>query len=171
MHFAQIFFQEFHAPGMQDNTLSQQVRDNREGHTQHDTFYQEPLHLNPEDGGSMYCRNVHRTKLHKTSTTDTAVKAFRPPLRSSGQSFWLVNQGSRVRFPALPDFLSSSGTRTGSTQPREDKWGSTWEKSSGSGPENRLTTVGDPQRWPRDAPLSTKVGTKFLRQVAVAESV
>jgi hypothetical protein len=28
---------------------------------------------------------------------------------------------SRVRFPALPDFLSSSGSRTGSTQSREDK--------------------------------------------------
>ena len=25
----------------------------------------------------------------------------------------------RVRFPALPDFLSSSGSGTGSTQPRE----------------------------------------------------
>jgi hypothetical protein len=26
-----------------------------------------------------------------------------------------------------------------------------------------LTTVGDPPRWPRDTPLSTKVGTKFRR--------
>ena len=41
------------------------------------------------------------------------------PLRSSGQSFWLQIQRSRVRFPALPDFLSSSGSGTGSTQPRE----------------------------------------------------
>ena len=39
--------------------------------------------------------------------------------RSSGQSFWLQIQRSRVRFPALPDFLSSSGSGTGSTQPRE----------------------------------------------------
>jgi hypothetical protein len=31
--------------------------------------------------------------------------------------------------------------------------------------------VGDPPRWPRDTPLSTKVGTEFLRQVAVAQSV
>jgi hypothetical protein len=30
-------------------------------------------------------------------------------------------QRYRVRFPALPDFLSSSGSGTGSTQPREDK--------------------------------------------------
>ena len=43
----------------------------------------------------------------------------RPPLWSSGQSFWLHIQRSRVRFPALPDFLSSSGSGTGSTQPRE----------------------------------------------------
>ena len=43
----------------------------------------------------------------------------RPPLWSSGQSFWLQIQRSRVRFPALPDFLSSSGSGTESTQPRE----------------------------------------------------
>jgi hypothetical protein len=35
---------------------------------------------------------------------------------------------SRVRFPALPDFLSSSGSGTWSTQPREDNWGATWTK-------------------------------------------
>ena len=42
-----------------------------------------------------------------------------PPLWSSGQSLWLQIQRSRVRFPALPDFLSNSGSGTGSTQPRE----------------------------------------------------
>ena len=60
-----------------------------------------------------------------------------PPLWSSGQSFWLQIQRSRVRFPALPDFLSSSGSGTGSTQPREVNWGATWIKSCGSGLENR----------------------------------
>jgi hypothetical protein len=35
---------------------------------------------------------------------------YRPPLWSSSQSFWLQIQRSRVRFPALPDFLRSSGS-------------------------------------------------------------
>jgi hypothetical protein len=41
------------------------------------------------------------------------------------ESFWLQIQGSRVRFPALPHFLRSSGSGTGSTQPREDNYGAT----------------------------------------------
>ena len=44
-----------------------------------------------------------------------------PPLWSSGHSFWLQIQRSRVRSPALPDFMSSSGSGTGSTQPREPR--------------------------------------------------
>jgi hypothetical protein len=36
------------------------------------------------------------------------------------------NQRTRVRLPALPDFLRSSGSGTGSTQPREYIWGATW---------------------------------------------
>ena len=60
-----------------------------------------------------------------------------PPLWSSGQSFWLQIQRSWVRFPALLDFLSSSGSGTGSTQPCEVNWGATWIKRSGSDPENR----------------------------------
>ena len=44
-----------------------------------------------------------------------------PPLWSTGQSFWLQIQRSRVRFPALPDFLSGSGSGTGYTQPREPR--------------------------------------------------
>jgi hypothetical protein len=42
---------------------------------------------------------------------------LRLPLWSGGQSSWLLTQRSRVRFPTLPDFLSSSGSGMGSTQP------------------------------------------------------
>jgi hypothetical protein len=39
----------------------------------------------------------------------------RPPQWSSGQCSWLLTQMSWLRFSALPDFLSSSGSGTGST--------------------------------------------------------
>jgi hypothetical protein len=42
---------------------------------------------------------------------------YRPPLWSSGRSSWLQIQGSRVRFPGTTK--KSSGSGTGSTQPRE----------------------------------------------------
>jgi hypothetical protein len=66
----------------------------------------------------------------------SGISDLRPPLWSSGQSSWLLTQRSWGRFPALPNFLRSSGSRTGYTQPREDKWRATWKKSSGSGLEN-----------------------------------
>jgi hypothetical protein len=50
------------------------------------------------------------------------------PLSSSCQSSWLQIQRSRVRFTALPDFLRNSGSRTGSTKPREYNWGAAWKK-------------------------------------------
>ena len=45
------------------------------------------------------------------------VKYLGVPLWSSGQSFWLQIQRSRIRDCQI--FLSSSGSGTGSTQPRE----------------------------------------------------
>jgi hypothetical protein len=45
---------------------------------------------------------------------------LRPSLWSSGQSSWLQIHRSRVRFPTLQNFLRSSGSVTGPTQPRED---------------------------------------------------
>jgi hypothetical protein len=50
------------------------------------------------------------------------------PLWSSCQSFWLQIQRSRIRFPALLDFLRSSGSGTGFTQPREYNREATWKK-------------------------------------------
>jgi hypothetical protein len=46
---------------------------------------------------------------------------YRSPLWSSGQSSWMQIQRYRVGFPALPDFLSSSGSGTEPARPREDK--------------------------------------------------
>jgi hypothetical protein len=62
-----------------------------------------------------------------------------PPLSSNGQSSWLQIQRSRVRLPALPDFLRSSLSGTMSTQPREDNWGASWMEKSR---KSRLTAVG-----------------------------
>jgi hypothetical protein len=63
--------------------------------------------------------------------------------------FLATDPESRVRFPALPDFLRSSGSGTGSTQPHGYKWGATWKKSSGSCLEIREYGHRDPSRWPR----------------------
>jgi hypothetical protein len=85
--------------------------------------------------------------------------------------FLTANPEVRFRFSAPPDFLSSSGSGTGSTEPL---WGYLRsylkEKLRLRSRKLRLTTVGDPPRWPRNTPLSAKVGTKFRRQVAVAQS-
>jgi hypothetical protein len=45
----------------------------------------------------------------------------RPPLWTSRQTSWLLTQRSRARFPAIPYFMSSSGSETRPTQPREYK--------------------------------------------------
>jgi hypothetical protein len=67
-------------------------------------------------------------------------------LWSSGQSSWLQIQRSRVRFPALPDYLRSSGSGTGSTQPREDNWGVFERKVY----KTEINGRGDSLRWPHD---------------------
>jgi hypothetical protein len=64
---------------------------------------------------------------HPTFTLSSN-RAVRPPLWSSGQSFWLEIQRSWVRFPALPDFLRSKGSGKESTQPREDNWWASWKE-------------------------------------------
>jgi hypothetical protein len=90
--------------------------------------------------------NVKELYISRSVLTDF----FRISLWSSGQTSWLQIQRSRVRFPALPDFLRSSESGMGSTQPREDNWGATWKESSGSGLETEMNGRGDPLRWPRD---------------------
>jgi hypothetical protein len=66
--------------------------------------------------------------LSTTNVTPLLINAFILDLKikeitfKQYQSFWLQIQRSRVRFPALPDFLRGSGSGTGSTQPREYSW-------------------------------------------------
>jgi hypothetical protein len=64
------------------------------------------------------------TELHNRAEDVETFRTFQkpkynkgPPPRSSGESSWMLTQRSRVRFPAQPYFLSSSGSGTGSTQP------------------------------------------------------
>jgi hypothetical protein len=73
------------------------------------------------------------------------------PLWSRGQSSWLQIQRFWVRFPALPDFLRSSGSGLGSTQSHEYNWGATsMEKAAAPGLQNWDYGCGDPLRWPHD---------------------
>ena len=104
------------------------------------------------------CTEVHFTFTFYVRLT----KLNGPPMWSSGQSFWLQIQRSRLRFPALPDFLSSRGSGTGSTQPRDVNWGATWiKKVAAPVQKTEINGRGDPLRWPRDTPLSAKVSTNF----------
>jgi hypothetical protein len=95
----------------------------------------------------------------------------RQPLWSSGQSSWLRTQRSRVRFPALPNFLSAVSLERGPLSLVRTNEKLLERKVALRSINLRLTTVGDLPRWTRDTPLSAKVGNKFRRQVAVAQSV
>ena len=85
------------------------------------------------------CNSTYKQCYYKSSLQFvSSVIFFGPPLWSSGQSFWLQIERSRVGSPALPDFLSSSGSGTGSTQPREVKLRSYLNKKvAAPGSENR----------------------------------
>ena len=69
--------------------------------------------------GNAYYHSVQNLLFSRLLFKNLKIKIYRT--MSSGQSFWLQIQRSRVRSPALPDFLSSSGSGTGSTQPREPR--------------------------------------------------
>jgi hypothetical protein len=91
------------------------------------------------------------------------------------KSSWLhIQRAARVRFPALPDFLRSSGSGTGSTQSREYNWGATSKKSSGSGLENREYGRRDPSQRQRGTlypqTLALTLPTSTGRSVGIVHS-
>jgi hypothetical protein len=71
-------------------------------------------------------------------------------LMGNYQRSWLHIPRSRVRFQELRDFLRGNGSRPGSIQPREDNWGATLMKSSGSCLEMEINGRGGPLPWPRN---------------------
>jgi hypothetical protein len=69
----------------------------------------------------------------------------------------LTDSEVRVRFPALPDSMSSRRSGTGSTQPREYNWWLLERESSVFGLENRDYGRRNPLRWPRDTSYPQKL--------------
>jgi hypothetical protein len=92
------------------------------------TAFTRARHMSLFWASSIQSMPSHPTSWRSILILFSCLRLVRPPLWSSGQSFWLQIQRSRVRSLALPDFLSSSGSGTGSTQPREVNWGATWIK-------------------------------------------
>jgi hypothetical protein len=83
-----------------------------------------------------------------------------PPLWSSGQSSWLQIQRPRFDSRRYQIFWKVVGLERGPFSLMSTIEEVLGRKSSGSGLENREYGRGDPLRWPRSNPLSTKVGTK-----------
>jgi hypothetical protein len=67
----------------------------------------------------IYCTVVTLKKTSVASIRKQTMPTERPPLVGEISVNFLRIDGTTVRFPALPDFLRSSGSGTGSTQPRE----------------------------------------------------
>jgi hypothetical protein len=69
----------------------------------------------------------------------------------------------------------TSGSGTGSTQPREYNWGATWLKSGGSCLENRECGRRDPSRWPCGTIYPQKLAitspTSGCRSVGIVRSM
>jgi hypothetical protein len=113
-------------------------------------------HFRPRNGG--------KTKVNRFEVSSDHHGSEFPLLLSSGQVSRLQIQRFRVRFPALPDFLRSNGSGTGSNQPREFNWGATWNKSSGSSLENRDFGRRGSVVLTMQHPLSANVGTDFANK-------
>jgi hypothetical protein len=90
-----------------------------------DHSHPHPSYLLGGLGALLSCHRLHCWCCLISVSTLAFTFVFQP-LWSSDQ-FLATDPEARVRFPALPDFLSSvSGM--GSTQPLECNWGATWKK-------------------------------------------
>jgi hypothetical protein len=76
---------------------------------------------------------------------------------------WLQIQRSQGRFPALPDFLKSSGCGAGVHLASWAQEEQLEKNSSGSGLENREHGCDDSLRWPRD--------TLYLQKLALTSPI
>jgi hypothetical protein len=90
---------------------------------------------------------------------------------STGPPVWSSGQRSRVWFPALPDFLRSSGSGTGSTQLVSRMEEVLGRNNSGSGVEIRECGLGDPLRWPRDTLYPQKLAQTSLTSVCLSVGI
>jgi hypothetical protein len=82
-------------------------------------------------------------------------------LWSSGQSSWLQTQRPGFDSHLYQIFWEVVGLELGLFSLASTTEELLGRKSSGSGLQNRNYGRRDPPRWPRDIPLSTKVGTNF----------
>jgi hypothetical protein len=84
-----------------------------------------------------------------------------PPLWSSGQSSWLQIQRSWFDSQRYQIFFRSSRSGRGPLSHMSTNEELLGRQSSGSGLENREYGRGNELRWPRNTPLSAKIGTNF----------
>jgi hypothetical protein len=93
--------------------------------------------------------------LERDQCMDVHVALKEPEIHNSDtyrtHQFLAADPKFRVRFPVLPDFLRSSGSGTGSTQPLEYNWIEELlgRKNRGSGLESREYSRRYPSRRPR----------------------
>jgi hypothetical protein len=84
------------------------------------------------------------------------------PLWSSDQSSWLQIQRPGFDFRRYQIFWQIVGLERGPLSFVSTIEGKLGKKGSGSGLESREYGRRDPSRWPRDTPLSAKVGINFV---------